>query len=99
MAHATRTPRPTRTVNVIAVEFDDEGNSHFVYDGAGSPVIEELTFEVGRRAGLHTSKSAIRERQRRFNRADRHAVRAQLRRNPDDAELRQARGRALWSAS
>lgn len=54
---------------------------------------------TGAHAQVSAHRSELKELRRQLNRRDRHDARAQIRRDPDGVELRQARGRALWLAT
>ncbi len=99
MSRTIRSPRPTRTILVQAVERDEAGNTHLVWDKNGNPVLEPFDQEIGRRRGLATRESQTTERRRRVNKRDRRDARLQLHRDPDSVELRQPRGRAISLAS
>jgi hypothetical protein len=98
---ATRRPtrRPARTIRLNAYESVPGGGARLLVDEHGNPVLEDYVQQVGRRAGLHEGKSQTSYRRRLVNRRDRHAARAQLRRDPNAVELRQPRGRAVSLAS
>lgn len=91
--------RPTRRQTWIATERDAQGNVYFAYDEFGNPVTEVVDSEVGRRKGLHTSKSQTADYRIASNRRERRNTRGQLRRDPDSVSNRARRNDSIWMAT